>query len=412
MKGGKRFLFIGAVLSICCLSQPVQCFIPTSLYNYLAAFAEFSLPSGVTHADITRNAILRIAATLLKENPFDDGSIQRINALGSDFDESDLVTAYYGEKRGKVAKQFEEAIEDVADGNADVDDKEAAIPSAHFDAEKFQSGQNRLNNIRRTAIEQIQREEYKEARSDTGRMLHTLQDFYSHSNWVEMGNTEPYSGLGQDGVRPVVASPTTPTCTDCRQDGKVILDYVPFVETAKQHYTCEENIRGEILSASLLTSGYYSNQYEERIDEESGELLRETIKKPDGKCSHGGYFDATSDKHATGGINKDSPYPRLSPHSSEHYQAARLAEQATVDILNKIRVEVGDDQKFGAYLNLFVETVASIAYVIDTTGSMAEELPEIQATIPLIRSSLEQYKESIGESAVINYILVPFNDPG
>ena len=288
--------------------------------------------------------------------------------MGSDFDESDLVFAYYGEKRKKVRKQFEQAIEDVGDGNADVDDKEEAIPSAHFDAEQFQSGQNRLNELCETVVEQIQKEEYKEARSEAGRMLHTLQDFYSHSNWVEMGNTEPYPGLGRDGVRPVVASPTTPTCTDCRQNGKVILG------TAKYHYECEENIRGDILSAGLLTSGYYSNQYEEIKDEESGDLVRVTIKKPNGKCSHGGYLDGTSDKHATGGINKDSPYTQLSPHSSRHYEAVRLAEQATVNIMNEIRVKVSDDKKFGAYLNLFVKTVASVAYVIDTTGSMAEEL--------------------------------------
>jgi hypothetical protein len=411
MKCAKSFVLVGAVLFICCLSQPVQCFIPSSLYKYLAAYTEFSSPSGTTHVAMTRNAMLPVAADLLKDNPFDDGSTQRINALGSDFDESDLVSAYYGEKRRKVTKQFEQAIEDVGEGNADVDDKERTIPLAHFDAEQFQSGQNRLNELSETVVEQIRREKYREARSETGRMLHTLQDFYSHSNWVEMGNTEPYPGLGQDGVRPVVASPTTPTCTNCRQNGKVFLDYVPFFSTAKYHYECEENIRGDILSAGLLTSGYYSNQYEERNDEESGELVKVTIEKPNGKCSHGGYLDGTSDKHATGGINKDSPYPKLSPHSSRHYEAVRLAEQATVNIMNELRVKVSDDKKFGAYLNLFVKTVASVAYVIDTTGSMAEELPEIQATIPQIRSSLEQYKESVGESAVINYILVPYNDP-
>jgi hypothetical protein len=254
--------------------------------------------------------------------------------LGSDFDESDLVFAYYGEKSKKVRKQFEQAIEDVGDGNADVDDKEEAIPSAHFDAEQFQSGQNRLNELCETVVEQIQKEEYKEARSEAGRMLHTLQDFYSHSNWVEMGNTEPYPGLGRDGVRPVVASPTTPTCTDCRQNGKVILG------TAKYHYECEENIRGDILSAILLTSGYYSNQYEEIKYEESGDLVRVTIKKLNGKCSHGGYLDGTSDKHATGGINKDSPYTQLSPHSSRHYEVVRLAEQATVNIMNEIRISM------------------------------------------------------------------------
>ena len=409
---GKSFALLGAVLLICSLSQPVECFIPSLWRKSLAALYEVSIESAVTHVAMTRNAILRVAADLLKDNPFDDGSEQRINALGSNFDENQLVLAYYGEKRRKVTKLFEEAIENIGDENSDVDSKEEEVPSAHFDAEQFQSGQNRLTDLRRAVVDQIQREEFQEARSATGRMLHTLQDFYSHSNWVEMGNTEPYSGLGQYGERPVVASPSTPTCTDCRQNGRVIFNHVPFLSSAlfraQYHYQCEGNIRGNILSARLLTSGYVSNQYEER----NGELLKTMVQKPSGKCSHGGFFDATSDKHATGGINKDSPYSKTSPHSSQHFQAARLAEQATVNILNEIRAEVSDDKKFGAYLNLFVKTAASVAYVIDTTGSMGEELPQIQATIPQIRSSLEQYKENIGESAVINYILVPFNDPG
>ena len=124
------------------------------------------------------------------------------------------------------------------------------------------------------------------------------------------------------------------------------------------------------------------------------------------------YTDPSGDLHATGGINKDSPFQDVSPHSELHAEAARLAEEATVLILNDIRSEIKDDEKFGAYLNLFIKTATSVAYVIDTTGSMSTALPQIQATIPRIRSRLEEYKDNLGENAEINYILVPFNDPG
>ena len=43
---------------------------------------------------------------------------------------------------------------------------------------------------------------------------------------------------------------------------------------------------------------------------------------------------------------------------------------------------------------------------------MEEELPEIQATIPEIRASLQQYVDSFSGSIQVRYILVPFNDPG
>ena len=407
---GKTVVVIGVLL--CSLALPVDCFIPTSVHSYLAAKYESTLQMGTTHIAMTRMAILRVASDLLSDRPFNDGSWARINALGSDFDEGELLIAYYGEKRGSIKEKFEQAIDDIGDANAEVDDREAGLASAHFDAETFKKGQNRLVDLRRTVVDGIREERYEDARSETGRMLHTLQDFYSHSNWVEMGNSEPYSDLGKEGARPVVAPPTAPTCTDCREDGSVVIDYIPFTTSAEHHYRCDENIRRDILRSRLLTSGYNSNQFEERYDKEEERIVRVDIEKPDGKCSHGGYLDATSDTHARGGMNKDSPYPNLSPHSSQHDEAAELAEQATVDMLNYIREEVDDDEKFGAYLNLFVKTAASVAYVIDTTGSMGAELPQIQATISQIRSSLEEYRESLGENAVINYILVPFNDPG
>ncbi|CAK6969156.1 von Willebrand factor A domain-containing protein 7-like [Scomber scombrus] len=41
----------------------------------------------------------------------------------------------------------------------------------------------------------VKKENFVAARWTLGHILHPLQDFYSHSNWVEMGNTAPYSTL-------------------------------------------------------------------------------------------------------------------------------------------------------------------------------------------------------------------------
>ena len=59
-----------------------------------------------------------------------------------------------------------------------------------------------------------------------------------------------------------------------------------------------------------------------------------------------------------------------------------------------------------------VEVEASISYVIDTTGSMSDELVEIQRAIPQIRIDLDHYVQSLGENIQVRFILVPFNDPG
>ena len=52
----------------------------------------------VTHWDMIRNAILEVAAEVLKDNPnpSDSHSSQRFTALPSSPDEGSLITAYYG----------------------------------------------------------------------------------------------------------------------------------------------------------------------------------------------------------------------------------------------------------------------------------------------------------------------------
>lgn len=58
-----------------------------------------------------------------------------------------------------------------------------------------------------------------------------------------------------------------------------------------------------------------------------------------GKCSHGGTFDRTSRKDPVGGINKDDTG---SSHGHLHPKAANLAVNATMELLEDIRLAVGD----------------------------------------------------------------------
>lgn len=52
-----------------------------------------------------------------------------------------------------------------------------------------------------------------------------------------------------------------------------------------------------------------------------------------GKCSHGGPSDVYRWFSATGGINKETSDPGLSPHHHLHIEAGRAAVQATADFL-------------------------------------------------------------------------------
>jgi len=54
-----------------------------------------------------------------------------------------------------------------------------------------------------------------------------------------------------------------------------------------------------------------------------------------GKCSHGGLLDTTSYRDPTGGINKDDI---SSSHGFLHQRAADMAINATIELLEDIRV--------------------------------------------------------------------------
>ncbi len=44
--------------------------------------------------------------------------------------------------------------------------------------------------------------DFDDARQKSGRIIHTVQDFYSHSNWVEQGQTNILDTIGQPNVFP------------------------------------------------------------------------------------------------------------------------------------------------------------------------------------------------------------------
>ena len=227
MKCGVTIVVIGALLLTGWGPTPVKSFIPDKYLGFLASVLDLSTARTTTHVAMTRTAILRVAADLLKDNPFNDNSRQKIDALADGFDEKDLIRAYHGEKKSDVTRMFRKAIDEIGDANAGVDHgREGKLAPAHFDSERLQKGQNRIYAFRQRIITSVKDEKYTVARTATGRMLHTLQDFYSHTNWVEMGQTKPYSELGKEDTRPVVASEHTLTCTDCTRNGKVLLSLI------------------------------------------------------------------------------------------------------------------------------------------------------------------------------------------
>ncbi|XP_016121439.1 von Willebrand factor A domain-containing protein 7-like, partial [Sinocyclocheilus grahami] len=133
------------------------------------------------------------------------------------------------------------------------------------------------------------------------------QDFYSHSNWVELGYTSPYANLIKPDLNiEKIADIAMPTCSDCASG------------------TCPNQLLPAILNGKYLTSGYMG-------------LF--SPKKPQGKCSHGGETDLSSSQNPQGGISKDESH---SHNANLHKNAVNLAAEATMELLEDIRGAIGN----------------------------------------------------------------------
>ena len=358
-----------------------------------------------THADMTRRAILQATAVVLTEypdtsNPQSSTRVQRLINSGVELDVKKIISSYYGSrfrdtlKRTHLAWQFDSVISYVNTYNAVVDYEsgEVTIAGAHFDSEQFESGQKRLRCFRKAISEEILQRNYYTARTYTGRMLHTLQDFYSHTNWIENwsdeGNTiMPYNVLGDfDLDIQNTATESTPTCSDCTYTG-LYDGFLLFHET-RSCYDCTlvDNIVSSIKEQKILTSGYYNGGR----DDENNIIT----KPPDGgKCSHGGFIDGTTDDSPVGGINKDSTHPKLASHYSLHRKAADVAQEHTMNMLLKIRQDVNNDKLFTEFLGFDENPLSSISIVV---GRLTDQLLlEIKEYFTIAKNKVQQFSKKI-----------------
>ena len=282
-------------------SRPLTFFL---FLAYLSITAKAFLPrtnlaSGVSkdHALITRDGLLKTSILFFKDNPqylrnetltgflFDvlGGLSENPNAAKTTIDTISPKIKYIN------------AINDIQSANVEMDSSPLnSTADVHFDGEQFLQGSKRLIKLRQELITLLLKgDKLQHARNLAGNALHTLQDFYSRSNWIELGNTLPFNALAQPGSdisqEIIIAGATEPTCRDCLSDDES--------NQSTDTSACENN-----LITVKLTSGYRSGQ---------------DIKKPVnvGKCSHGGQTDDSRLKPATGGINKDSFSKHESPHA-------------------------------------------------------------------------------------------------
>jgi hypothetical protein len=120
----------------------------------------------------------------------------------------------------------------ISQANADVDDNQTQS-ALHCDGENLDEAQSRLQTFHAEVIAALNDNNAGGAREALGSALRTVQDFYAHSNWVEMGNTAPSGVLGRAATM-AYAGPTDQTCKDC-----IIIEAMVGSQCLNSHLLCE-----------------------------------------------------------------------------------------------------------------------------------------------------------------------------
>ncbi|HTC93457.1 MAG TPA: hypothetical protein VK699_08395 [Terriglobales bacterium] len=271
---------------------------------------------------------------------------------------------------GSNTYQFtDKAIEEVMKANQGVDECVSCQfhSEFHFDGENFSGGSKRLVDLKSQILKDLSGSSPNgaKAREHLGQALHTLQDFYAHSNRVEAGLSTFDAQLG-------VSTFTGEALTDkaCPNDPAVLGDK----------------------GLTIATSGYFPLP-----SPCNGKI-------PANKCRHGN--DETFHVFDTcDGINKDSP--TSSSHGRQFFQQAHdLAVTATTRFVNDLILNDPSITNNAKAVKALMGVSTTLGMVVDTTGSMGDVIGSVQSNIGSIVNSVVGTPDEPDQ-----YLLEPFNDP-
>ncbi|SEU37177.1 vWA domain-containing protein [Stigmatella erecta] len=280
---------------------------------------------------------------------------------------ADLAQEFFALPHPTLA--MKQASEEVWKANAEVDDDQTN-GFKHFDGESFAAGKQRLVALFEGVRQSLRAEDATAARRQLGQALHTLQDFYSHSNWIESGRSGALPSLWRPGeALPPPAAADAATCKACEwvllSDGSFFVD-------------CGDN-----LLTPLLTTGFYGGENE--------------VPAVPTKCRHGGPSDTGPGPF--GGINKDSALQLLSPHFGLHGAAAESALDASKQFIRELTAPLTEHQR-----RLLFGVGPALALVLDTSGGWEGGLLS-----QLVREASRLIDARLGTAQEPSrYILVPF----
>jgi len=284
---------------------------------------------------------------------------------------------------GKELTFEDDAMNEVSDANEMVDLYHLFDPKSHCDSEHIygtEGCEDRIKSLKQRTVNALSQKKplIGVARSAFGQLLHTVQDFYAHSNWVNLGNTTSNSKILDDEVK---ESDKAPKEREVDDPDKKTCEWETGVFDEKPLPKLQLGPRGK----SVVTTGYF---------EALG--LADPIHY---KCDHGGKGT---------GLNKDTPSQNL------YEKAASVAGGSTQDIyrdiINKVLASTLIDAETKAKnIAKFLGEIgnSNLGFVVDTTGSMGDTVTGIKSAMRQTVTKLQEEGKEIG-----NFYVLSFGDPG
>lgn len=298
----KRIFFLKFLLNVSL--NFTACFIPAKIITTVieGANLQFNLDFGQVsttypHEEIIRRGAYRSVAKYFYDQPNGSTLINLTKTDNEYLDIYSLYSDYYN--LTFCSLPFDDLMVYTLQPNVAIVDFDPAtkdMPYAHFDAETFNQSNQRVISFLTSINAFLASKDYVNARKLSGQILHTIQDFYSHSNWVEMGMTSMNIEIGTSSFSsiPIITTNDSNPCkANCSLTnmgcGTLITLLVKFIQLLGlgrtiqcpvKYYICS----GNIADLNELVSGYYSGQ---KLDDGT------SVNKPSGinKCSHGLDFE-------------------------------------------------------------------------------------------------------------------------
>jgi hypothetical protein len=213
-----------------------------------------------------------------------------------------------------------DAAETIVSSNSETDSAMWDTPFIHFDDETFVQANNHLALLRIAIANQAIARDYFGAQKNLGLALHTVQDFYSHSTWVEAhtGNEQSLATLG-NALPAGVNLSTIDMVLPCTVTG--LIDNPPITTG---FFTTSQ--------AGISPSYIYSTP--KILISDQGAPYKA------GKCTHGTSGKANTDLLGKG-INKDSEL--RTNYGAAFNSAVRATDQYVNEVINEMRKKNATD---------------------------------------------------------------------